>query len=48
MKIHEIITPDFDEKVVLNFLEIHAEIADDQRVKDACAVLLDYVRVYES
>lgn len=45
--ISDIITEEFAQEVVRDFLQCHAEIAEDESVKLACKVLLEYTRIPE-
>ena len=45
MNIHEIITPEFEDKVLIAFFRMHLEIAEEPEVAEACKVLLKYVEV---
>ena len=42
MNINDIITPEFEDKVVLSFLQLHAEIAEEKTIRDACLTLIPY------
>jgi len=44
MKINEIITENFEAAVVFEFCKLHAEIAEDESVREACSVLLEYCK----
>ena len=43
MKIEDIITIEFSDKVVLDFLQVHASIAEEEEIRNACMVLIPYI-----
>ena len=44
MDINNILTEDFQVSVVREFCKLHAEIAEDEAVREACSVLTEYCK----
>ena len=44
MDINNILTENFQVTVVREFCKLHAEIAEDEAVREACSVLLGYCK----
>ena len=43
-KVNKILTEDFQVTVVREFCKLHAEIAEDEAVREACSVLMGYCK----
>ena len=45
MNIKELLTAEFSDAVVLDFLHMHAVIAEEEAIKNACITLIPYIAV---
>ena len=45
MRMIDVLTEEAFEQVVREFLEMHLEIAPEAEIRQACEVLIDYVKV---
>jgi predicted transglutaminase-like protease len=45
--INEILTQDFQVTVVREFCKLHTEVAEDEAVRKACSVLMEYCKPVE-
>ena len=48
MNINNILTQDFQVTVVREFCKLHAEVAEDEAVRKACSVLMEYCKPVDS